>query len=344
MDTRSRSIAESIQNYLEIVRLAKQKNTLDTYSKALKSFQAMLAENDLDLNISPASELTEDVVAEFAMYLKDSSPATERLYVQAVRGFYKFLSAERLAEINLPRMDLLLEQRVRKPGIRIPQFPTEEIEQLLAWVEDVENLITSGMTEEVKLRAYRDRAFLLTLADTGFRVHEACKLRRGDMNWNEGYAIIIGKGDKEAVVRFTSRAMRAIKDYFALRASIDGSSGKQLTSLPVFARHDKGAGNRVKPMTPTTGRKIVKVRVTQLLGKEFADQITPHTFRHYFVTAVLRGTGNLRYAQELARHKNIQVTERYTHLVNEELDKAYYDVFEKKTRAKPVQQNQGGKQ
>jgi integrase len=42
--------------------------------------------------------------------------------------------------------------------------------------------------------------------------------------------------------------------------------------------------------------------------------------------------GNLRYAQELAHHKNIQVTQRYTHLSNDELDKAYYEIFEKKTQ------------
>ncbi len=331
------TIALAVKKYLEIVRLAKLKNTVDTYSKALKSFCLMLEENDLDPEVSPASDLTEEAVADFAIYLKNASPATERLNIQVAKGFYKFLAAERLAEINLPRLDLLLEQRVRRPGIRIPQFPVDEIERLLASVENVETLalpVADESPTNVNLRAYRDRAFLLTLADTGFRVHEACNLRRGDMNWNEGYAVTIGKGDKQAVVRFTSRALRAIKDYLSHRAPLDGSSGKQLTSLPVFARHDKGVGNKVKPMTPTTGRNIVKERVTQLLGKEMAAQITPHTFRHYFVTAVLRGTGNLRYAQELARHKNIQVTERYTHLVNEELDKAYYDVFEKKPKDK----------
>jgi site-specific recombinase XerD len=171
----------------------------------------------------------------------------------------------------------------------------------------------------------------LTLADTGLRVHEACGLRRrGDINWNEGYAIIIGKGDKQALVRFTSRALQAIRAYLAERAALDGSSGRQLTSLPLFARHDKGSGKKVKPMTPTTGRNIVKERVSQLLGPEMAGRITPHSFRHYFVTSVLRGTGNLRVAQELARHSNIQVTQRYTHLSNEELDKAYYEVFEKR--------------
>jgi len=334
------TIALAMKKYLEIVRLAKLKNTVETYGKALKSFRLMLEENDLNPAVSPVGKLTEEAVADFAIYLKNSSPATERLNIQVAKGFYKFLAAERLAEINLPRLDLLLEQRVRKPGSRVPPFREEEIERLLALVENAETLAVPTDDESpanFNLRAYRDRAFLITLADTGFRVHEACKLRRGDVNWNEGYAIIIGKGDKEAVVRFTSRAMRAIKDYLSLRASLDGASGKQLTSLPVFARHDKGVGNKIKPMTPTTGRNIVKERVKQLLGKESADQITPHKFRHYFVTAVLRGTGNLRYAQELARHKNIQVTERYTHLVNEELDKAYYDVFEKKSKPTSTQ-------
>jgi len=58
--------------------------------------------------------------------------------------------------------------------------------------------------------------------------------------------------------------------------------------------------------------------------------ITPHSFRHYFVTTVLRGTGgNLKLAQELARHRNIAVTQRYAHLSDDELDQGYYEVFEK---------------
>jgi len=46
-----------------------------------------------------------------------------------------------LAEINLPRLELLLENRVRKPGIRIPQFPVEAIERLITQVENIGNLI-----------------------------------------------------------------------------------------------------------------------------------------------------------------------------------------------------------
>lgn len=332
MPAQSPTIAEAVQKYLETVKLARLQNTALTYGKAMKSFLAMLAENDLDPQVSPASALTEDVLADFAIHLKDYTPATERLYIQAAQGFYKFLAAERLAEINLPRLELLLKQRVRRPGIRLPQFPAEDIERILAFVSDPANLSdNSDDPETIKLRAMRDRAFLLTLADTGLRVHEACALRRGDVDWNEGRAVIIGKGDKQAVVRFSTRSLQALRDYLSLRAALDGGSGRPLASLPLFARHDKGTGKKVKPITPTTGRNIVDERVKQALG-ETASNITPHSFRHYFVTTVLRGSGNLKLAQELARHANIQVTQRYAHLSDDELDKGYHDVFEKQRK------------
>jgi len=181
-----------------------------------------------------------------------------------------------------------------------------------------------------RLRDLRDRAFLITLADTGLRVHEACGLRRGDLDWNEGRAIIIGKGNKQAVVRFSQRSLQALRDYLSARARLDGGSGRPLAALPLFARHDKGAGKKIKPITTATGRNIVAARVEQILGFEAAGTITPHSFRHYFVTRVLQASGNLKLAQELARHTNIAVTQRYAHLSDDELDKGYYEAFEDK--------------
>jgi integrase/recombinase XerC len=98
--------------------------------------------------------------------------------------------------------------------------------------------------------------------------------------------------------------------------------------LPIFVRHDRGAGRKVTAITTATGRNIVAERVEQIIGKEAVGTITPHSFRHYFVTKVLRSSGNLKLAQELARHKNIQVTQRYTHLDDSELDKGYWDAIE----------------
>lgn len=331
--SQSSSISTVINNYLEIIKLARSKQTMLTYRNALRVFREVLANNKIDPETAPIDRLKEELISPFAGYLKTYSPATEQVYMQAIKGFYEYVDSEQMAEINQSRIRVLIRQRSRRPGFRFPQFPMENIEQLLQQVENVESIIARLNDEDqtnARLRAYRDRALLLTLADTGLRVHEACKLRRGDIDWNEQRAIIIGKGDKQAVIRFTARSIQAIKDYLFERAALDGNSGRQLTSLPIFARHDKGAGKKVKPMTPTTGRRIVQERVSQLLGPQMVGTITPHSFRHYFVTTVLRVTGNLRYAQELARHKNIAVTQRYTHLTNDELDKAYYEVFEKK--------------
>jgi site-specific recombinase XerD len=329
------SISDAISQYLRMVERARSKKTMLAYKNALNIFCEMLRGKSIDPDTTPIAQLNEDQFAKLIDYLNVYTTATEQLYLQAVKGFYLYLDSDKLTDVNQSRLTVLIRQRARRPGKHAPQYQIDEIETILKGARDVQNLVNPVEREDAKiakLRAYRDRAFLFTLAETGFRVHEACNLRRGDIDWNEGRAIIIGKGNKQAVVRFTSYVLQVIKEYLSQRAELDGASGKQLSSLPVFARHDKGAGKKVKPMTTTTGRNIVKERVEQFLGKEMVGKITPHTFRHYFVTSTLRGTGNLAIAQRLARHENIQVTDRYTQLTDEELDKAYYDVFEKDSK------------
>ena len=335
LDAKTTTISMAINSYLGMIERARSKPTMLAYKNALNVFSDMLKIKSLQPDSTPIDSLTEKQFAKFIDYLNGYSVATEQLYLQAVKGFYLYLDSEELANVNQSRLTTLIRQRARRPGTRLQQAKTDDIDTILKMVQAVENLIDSGADKaealNARLRAYRDRAFLLTLADTGFRVHEACNLRRGDIDWNEGRAVIIGKGNKQAVVRFTSRSMQAIKEYLSQRASLDGSSGKQLSSLPLFARHDKGAGRKVKPITTTTGRNIVKQRVEQFLGQEMVGRITPHSFRHYFVTSALRGTGNLVIAQKLARHTNIQVTQGYTHLSDDELDRAYHEVFERTT-------------
>jgi len=322
----SPSITQAIIKYIDTVRLARSVNTARAYTNGMHVFISVLKENHLDPEHSPVSQLTEDAASWMADALKDFSPATEQLYLASTVRLYEYLAAERLAEINLPRLRLLLRQRSRRPGQRLPQFPRDDIENVLEYVINIKNNLSDIQNE--RLRALRDRAFLLTLADTGLRVHEACNLRRGDIDWNEGRAIIIGKGDKQAVVRFSTRSLGALKVYLSTRAVLDGGSGRPLPSLPLFARHDKGAGKKIKPITTSTGRNIVCERVRQALGDQAEGRITPHSFRHYFVTTVLRASGNLKLAQELARHASIQVTQRYAHLSNDELDKGYHEIFE----------------
>ena len=70
-------------------------------------------------------------------------------------------------------------------------------------------------------------------------------------------------------------------------------------------------------------------RVRQALGGDTTGgKITPHSFRHYYVMTILRASGSLKLAQELARHANIAVTQRYAHISNNELDKGYHEIIE----------------
>jgi len=320
------TIAQAVNNFIDSLSMARSANTARTYRNAMQAFLSVLENKHLPADKTFPRGLPEEAISWFALALKKLSPATERLYLTAAAGFYEYLAAENLATPNLSRVRMLIRQRARRPGQRLPQFPQGDIDKVL---EHAINIASQPRDDESsRLRDLRDRAFLLTLADTGLRVHEACGLRRGDVDWREGRAVIIGKGDRQAVVRFSRRSLGALRDYLNARAALDGASGRPLTSLPLFARHDRGAGKKIKPVTTATGRNIVNQRVREALGDEAAGTITPHSFRHYFVTIVLKGSGNLKLAQELARHKSIAVTQRYAHLSDDELDKGYWEIFE----------------
>lgn len=329
----TRTVQAVIDRYLQSVKDSRSENTHKTYQKALRFYLLLLQDKRIDPGEADIQQITEDTVSWMIQALHHHAATTERLYLTAVTGFFEYLAAENLIPVNLSRVRLLIKQRARVPGIRLPQFPKNAITTILDHMEGLKQTIPATLELHGKLQLMRDRAFIITLAETGLRVHEACNLKRGDIDWTEGRAAIVGKGNREAVVRFSRRSQQALDEYIKLRAPLDGQTGKPLGSLPLFARHDKGAGKMIKSITPTTGRNIVADWVGKILGPDAAGTITPHSFRHYFVTRVLQGTGNLKMAQELARHRNIAVTQRYAHLSNDELDRAYWEVFEDESKS-----------
>jgi len=320
------TIQQAIVSYLEEVERSKSDNTTATYKFAIDRFAEVLKSNGLDIEKEDVTTLNVVTISWFIASLDDLKPSSERLYITAVKNFFIYLKAFEFNDINVEKLNHLIRRGARKVQGRIPEYPKQEVEDLIAFVERMQIPENAGQRE--RLRILRDKAFIITLADTGLRVHEACKLTREDVNLEEGKAVITGKGNTRAVVRFSTRSLRALKAYLRARAELDGESGKPLAKLPVFARHDKRVGNKIKPISTNTGRNIVAERVQEALGWEMKE-ITPHTLRHRFVTEIVKKTGgNIRLAQILARHKNITVTQRYTHMVNEELDQGYYDVFE----------------
>lgn len=294
---------------------------LDTLNRAPKTiFAYRYALSQFVKTVGEEAELNTETYIKFLISIKQKSPSTQRIYRTAVRKFYAFCKAGNWAEL-----EEATKHYTRKPGRRIVNFNREAVEKVITYCESLKADSSASLSE--RLETLRDRAFVLTLVDTGLRISEACSLKRGDIDWLEQRAIIIGKGDKQAVVRFSNRSIQALRDYLYARANIDPNSRIPLASQPLFARHDIRASKRIRPITPGGMWKAIKDRMTEAGVDRHMVRI--HDFRHYFVTMTYLAKGNLKLSQELARHESITTTNRYAHF-GSETDAAYDEIFNKR--------------
>jgi site-specific recombinase XerD len=297
--------SSAIPAFLDELRHAKRsKNTIKTYTQALRLFSKIIGKDD---------SLSEDNFIKFLQAgqglegeLRNSAYVTYRVAVS------------RLYEYHAPGIPvkLLVERYGQKKSKRNITYNEDALEKLLGYC--------NGLRGD--LRGLRDRAFVLTLADTGLRISEACNLMRADIDFQKARADIIGKGDKAGIIRFSARSLDSIRLYLSARSEIDGKSGKPLGSLPVFARHDPGAGKKIKRVGSSGMWSALADRIKE--ANLEPGSVTPHKFRHYFVTRILRAkNGNIAKAAEMARHEDINTTRRYTHLAPGEIDQTYDEVF-----------------
>ena len=332
------TLARAVARYLSRVRQRRAQATYETYRQAIKLFLALL-KDDLKVNVwtTPVANLKREWLEYFLSHLQEhKSIETEHVYSRAILSFYKEVVNREWAVINVTALQDDLRHLRRRKGRRLPRFPQQELEMILDYAQTAPlPVVDEKKTPRKRLRSLRDRAFLFLLADTGLRVSEACGLQRGDVDLSEGQVRVIGKGDKEAIVRISNRVIRALRRYLQERATLDGQQAmRALAELPLFAQHAKRAGKRILPVSRWTGQQIVNAWTNIALDEKSKANlsaqgmsITPHSFRHYFVTTVLRGTGNLHTTQRLARHADPSTTTRYLHLTDEELDIAYHDIF-----------------
>ena len=167
---------------------------------------------------------------------------------------------------------------------------------------------------------------MLTLADTGLRISEACLLKRGDMDWKDQRAML-SQSNNDAAIRFSNRSIGALTEYIEARAHVEPNSRVPQAVQPLFARHDIRASKRIRPITPGGMWAAIKDRITEA-GVD-RQKVRIHDFRHYFVTTTYLALRDLKLSQELARHKTISTTNRYTHF-GQEVDDAYKEIFNRR--------------
>ncbi len=305
------TIQEQINRFLDTLDLSH--NTIKAYRYGLQRFMQIVGE-DAPLDVKTFET--------FLSAIKDFSPSTKQIWRSAVLGLYTFCKSDDLAEIQG-----VIRHYTRRQGKRMVNFNREAVERVIEYCSHL-----SGA-----LPALRDRAFVLTLADTGLRISEACALKRGDIDWLESRAVIIGKGNKQSVIRFSNRSLQALREYHAACASIEPNTRLPLKSQPVFARHDIRASKKIKPISASgmwtaikgDPRQGIKGRIEEAGVDRSLVRI--HDLRHYFVTMTYLAKRDIKLSQELARHSSIDTTNRYTHFGGE-ADIAYDEIFNKKAQ------------
>lgn len=294
-----------------ISTLGRKIETKKAYKQSLKKFISI---------VGASSPLSVETYTKFLLGIQNLNPSSRNLYITSVRNLYEYHKTPHLAELNQLTKHYINKNEGKH---RVLRFDRDGIETVIAFC----------MKLRGDLIALRDRAFVLVLADTGLRIHEAVKLNRGDIDWVKGRSVILGKRDKEAIIRFSKRSLNALKDYLRERdRSKKGNSTSALSNEPLFSAHDISAKNIIRRVTISGMQKAIKgTSDGQIKGRiEQAgidrSRIRIHDFRHYFVTVAYEKLG-IKKAGSMARHENINTTSRYSHLVDKELDQDYDSVF-----------------
>lgn len=279
-----------VRRYLRYLKLERgySQNTIDAYTHDLQWLFGFLK----DKGKGPLAVTLGDL-EEFAASLHDHGigARSQSRILFGVRSFYKYLVIDGYLEINPTE---LLESPQRP--MHLPEYlTTEEVDRL----EDSIDLSTN--------EGQRNRAIIEVLFSCGLRVSELTNLKLSDLNLNERFLRVLGKGNKERLVPMSEKAINELNLWFEERGKMKIKPGEEDY---VFLNR------RGHHLTRTMILIMVK---RQAVEAGITKTISPHTLRHSFATAMLHGGADLRVIQVLLGHADIGTTEIYTHLDDESL-------------------------
>jgi len=265
------------------------RNTLQAYRRDLERAAVFFG----GLGRADWTAITPDDVASWfaATRAEGLAPASQTRALSSLRGLYRFLRAEGLAEGRDPtRFGGQPRLWQRLPGVLGPE----------------ESLALLDAPPAEGWKGLRDRALLALLYGGGLRVSEAVGLRLGDLSLRghdgdaqPGVLRVLGKGGKERLVPFGGGARERLEDWLR-------------EGRPALA------GDTQAVLLTRSGRALDRHRAWRLV-REYAraaglPHIHPHMLRHSCATHLLLGGGDLRSVQEFLGHADLRTTERYTHV------------------------------
>ena len=164
--------------------------------------------------------------------------------------------------------------------------------------------------------AARDLLILRLLWESGMRVHELAGLTDAAVDPATRSAIIVRKGNKQAVVCWGPLAAAALRAYLPLRRGRAG--GPLLRGV--------GSRNHGDAATPNLVRCMVK-RLAQQAGIALPIGSPCHSFRRAFARRARRGGASTEEVGELLRNSTPAVVRGYMGLEAEVRRRTYDRVF-----------------
>ncbi len=227
---------------------------------------------------------------------KGLSRASVARRLACMRSFFRFLVRQGIVTANPAE-----EIRPPKPEKRLPSYLTVDQAAGLLNVQTVNTF-----------QAVRDMAIFELLYSTGIRINELCGLNMDDLHMSPEMIKVHGKGGKDRIVPFGSKAREAVATYFVQRNSV--LSRLKVEQPAVFINERGGR------LTPRSIQRTLKQRCAQA---GLSNDITPHSLRHSMATHMLEGGADLRSIQEILGHASLATTQRYTHVDMNRLTEVY---------------------
>lgn len=285
MERENKTVDNMVKAYMRYLKLERNlsPNTIEAYRNDLRWLLAYVNFHGLKVE-----EVKLEDLDNFSASLHDQriTPRSQARILSGVRSFFKFLLLDGF--IDADPTELLVSPHVRNalPDV----LSTAEVDRLEASID------------LSKWEGQRNRAIIEVLFSCGLRVSELVNLKLSNLYVEEKFVRVTGKGDKERLVPISSRALDELNAWFADRNVMRIKPGEEDY---VFLNR-RGAH-----LTRTMILIMIK---RQAVAAGITKNISPHTLRHSFATALLEGGADLIAIQAMMGHEDIATTEIYTHI------------------------------
>lgn len=279
-----------IEKYIDYLKYEKKlsENTINSYKNDLDCFKDFFKKDLTKINLDDMHKYLDHLN-------KENKKATTVAHnITVINSFYSFLINENIIATN-PCTNIISPKLVKK----LPNYLTEE---------EVDKLLNIPLKTAYD---YRNKAMLELLYATGIRVSELINLKFVNLELQDDFIRVMGKGSKERIIPMSNISKKYLIEYIEIYRK---TLLKSKDSEYLFINNQGNVISRVGFF------KIIK---KLCLENNISKNVSPHILRHSFATHLLAHGADLRVIQELLGHSDISTTQIYAHLINDKLKKDY---------------------